>query len=375
MEISKKVNDMLGYVVDTRRKLHMNPELSCLEFKTAEFIEDQLKNFKLKTKRISKTGIICDISGLDKSYMIALRCDIDALAITEKLDLPFKSMNNGVMHACGHDGHTTILLAMAQLLSSDKPKCNIRLIFQFGEEGSGGAEIMIEGGALDNVDEIYAFHLCPELKVGHIATCEGALFAGVVEFDAEFDGKSCHCADKFNGKGIDSLTAAIAYVLETEKLNEKYKNKCLFHVGKLSAGTARNIVSQNAKLECTLRYYDIDIQEKIMMEIASILVKIDNKVGTSHRLTVRAVYPPLNNSGYAVSNLKKVCDLEDIEPRFTAEDFAFYTQKIPGCMSWLGIKDNEYSSPLHSSSFGFNERALLYGIEAFSRLVYTRSEN
>ncbi len=366
MEISTQVSDMLDLVRSARRDLHRIPEESDKEFLTSDYIARFLSARGYKFTRIG-TGVAVDVAGRDTSRRIALRADIDALPLCEKTDVDYRS-ENGFMHACGHDGHTAVLLAVAELLKTQKPKCNVRLIFQFGEEGYGGAAKMIEHGVLKGVDEAYALHVDPSSDKGTLSTCAGAMFAGAVEFDFEIEGRSAHCADA--GKGIDALKAMNFVLSNADGVNAHRKNNSLFHIGKVVAGEARNIVAGNAKAWCTLRFFDEADRESIMMNLSRLLVETDNKFGTSHRVTVETVYEPLINSTAAVNKIKKLFpEIRECAPRYTAEDFGAFLAEVPGCMVWLGIKDERFSSPLHSDTFGMNEDALLYGVEYFRKIV------
>lgn len=362
--------ESLDYLTRVRRHLHTIPELSEQEYETSDYIVAQLREMGYKPRRI-KTGVVCDAAGESREGKIALRADMDALPIIERTGLPFAS-TNGRMHACGHDGHTAMLLETARILKETKPPQDVRLLFQFGEEGSGGAEQMIEAGVLDGIDRIYALHMCPELDTGRAASVPGAMFAGTVEFDVAFTGRASHCADR--EKGLDTLAAADLFVSRRDSYNESSKSNTLFHIGSLTAGSARNIVADHALAKCTLRYFDENDREATMMKIAAALADTDNRFGTSHRLTVLAVYPPLLNSGAAFGAVKTAFPaLEECAPRFTAEDFAFYTQKTDGCMVWLGCRDENHTSPLHSDTFGFDERALVTGVQIFTAIVYGKN--
>ena len=356
------------YMIGVRRALHKMPERSGSEQKTSDFIYAELKSMGYKPKRIA-TGMICDVRGESSHAGIALRADIDGLPIVEKADCDYKS-ENGFMHACGHDGHTAMLLHIAKELRERKPIKDVRLIFQYGEEGEAGAEKMISGGAIDGVSEIFAFHLCPELEIGKVASCDGAMFAGVVEFDVEIFGKSCHCADK--SRGSDALAAAAEFATISKGVNSDCINNTLFHIGALDGGTARNIVADRALLKCTLRYFDSADTDKLMMRLERMLIDVCNKFGTEHKVIVHAVYPPLVNNPASLSRLRKLADIEECAPKFTAEDFAFYLEKIPGCMCWLGCGDETHRSPLHSDTFGFDEKALEYGVKIYEKLLFGR---
>lgn len=367
MQISLKTKQYLETLTALRRDLHRIPEISAMEFRTSAYIKEYLIKLGLKPKEIF-TGIYVDIKGKNESKTIALRADIDGLSLTEKNDTAYKS-TNGCMHACGHDGHTAILLVMALILTKEIPAVNVRLIYQFGEEGSGGAAQMIEKGVLEGVDEIYALHLNPALPLGQISTTGGAMFAGTVEFIIEIFGQAAHCAEPESGK--DALKAAAEFICESKTANQKYKNNTLLHIGKLESGSARNIISNYSKMLATLRFFDFAAQEYIMAQISEILAKIDNEYKTNHKITVESVYSPLINSAYAVNKVKKLFpEIEECAPKFTAEDFGAYTEKVNGCMVWLGVGDEKHSSPLHSDTFDFDETALLYGIEFFSKIIF-----
>lgn len=356
-------NRIFEYVKTCRRQLHAIPELSECEFETSEYIAKRLTELGLKFTKIH-TGMYVDIDGESPGERIALRCDMDGLPIEEKTDSEFRAKKN--MHACGHDGHMAIVLGTAKWLSEHKPRCGVRLIFQFGEEGDGGADKMIKAGVLDGVDEIYAFHLCPELEKGKLSSVCGAMFAGTAEFDVEVCGKASHCADR--EKGADAFVACKMFADECET-TEKQRTDIRIHIGKAEIGSARNIVADKGRLFCTFRYFDVSSRDSVLSSLSAALTRIDARAGTQSRIAVKAVYPPLVNSAAALKRLKSVANVEDCEPRYTAEDFAFYTEKIDGCMAWLGIKDEKYCSPLHSDTFGFEESALMTGVQTMIKLV------
>lgn len=368
MEISAEVQSLFDTIVATRRALHAMPELSEQEFKTSDYIAARLKAMGIRFRRIH-TGLVADVRGEESGHTVGYRADIDALPVTEKSGEPFAAAVN--MHACGHDGHTAMLLAFAELLTHCRPLYDTRLIFQFGEEGTGGAEKMIEAGALDGVDEIYAFHLCPELDKGKLASADGPLFAGTVEFDVTFTGLAAHCAAREQGR--DALGAAVSFVSRLPEMNAGFSSNTLAHAGRLDAGTARNIVADRALVECTYRFFDPAHMEAGMMNAERVLTDITAATGVSHDLTVQSVYDPLIVDGRALRRLREVVTVETCAPRFTSEDFSAYCKRVPGCLAWLGIRDAKYGAPLHSDTFGFDEQALLYGVETFYRLSRARN--
>lgn len=354
------------YLTVTRRKLHALAELSGEEHKTSAFIVDELKSFGFKPKTVG-TGVYCDVG---KGPRLALRADIDALPIKE--DVAFTGVDFAaegcVMHACGHDGHTANLLNVARIIG---PKSDIplRFIFQFGEEGIGGSEAMIEGGVLEDVEEIYAIHMCPELDEGKIGYTYGAMFAGCVEFDVEFKGVSAHCATP--EKGADAIRASI--YAANKAFDAAKKHNLLINLGKIGGGAARNIIADRCLSAYTLRFYDMAKSEAFIMELERALIEADETFGTEHNLITSAVYPPLINHALCVDKVRYL--MGDIavptEPRYTAEDFSNYINVVPGAIFWLGTKksDGRYSVPLHSEKFGFDESALNLGTELFLKLI------
>lgn len=361
----------LQYLTETRRKLHALAELSGEEHNTCAFIADELKRFGYKPKFIG-TGVYCDVGR--GSQRLAFRADIDALPMTE--DVAATGMTDcaatgNVMHACGHDGHTANLLNVARMIggTSDVP---LRFIFQFGEEGIGGSQVMIDGGVTDGVSEIYALHLCPELDEGKIGYCYGGMFAGCCEFDVEVDGKASHCA--MPQLGADAVRASIA--ISDVAFRAAEERGLLLNLGKLSGGAARNIVADKVKSEYSLRFYDMAKCEATMLDIERAALAADDKFGTSHRIISQAVYRPLINSAFAVDRVRSVMGAAcvEVEPRNTAEDFSNYLSEATGCMVWLGTRSEGHCSPLHSESFSFDERALLTGTELFLKLIESYSK-
>lgn len=340
------------------------PELSDAEFNTSGYIYGQLCAMGFDPVRIH-TGMYIDIKGSEGSRTVALRADFDALPIRENTGLPFAS-TNGCMHACGHDAHTAMCLSAARILSKSRPVNNVRIIFQFAEEGSGGAGRMIEKGAIGGVDMVFALHLSPDIEKGRLATRAGALFAGVVEFDIGITGRSSHVARR--ELGVDALLASAELVGELSDLAAGYPG-VRFQTGKLTAGSARNIVAGSAALECTLRYYDKADRESVTGQIDLCLDRVAGKYGAVCVKNVLAHYPPLINDSGAANAFKSVNPIIDTQPQFTAEDFAMYLERIPGCMTWLGVRDPQHTHPLHSDKFDFDESVMKAGIQALLNLT------
>lgn len=359
--------EMLDYLKYVRRSLHKIPELFHQEYLTQQFITNQLDEFKIKYKKI-KTAVVADIDGVDSRTRLAFRSDMDALPILEQNDIDYKSLHEGKMHACGHDGHMAMLLGLAKYFSSEKPPVNLRLIFQPAEESEGGAEMLIENGVLKDVDAIFGLHLSPDYPVGTIATDAGAIFAGACDFHIIFEGKSGHCADY--QKYIDAIKAGNEFYNRIYSLyHQKYRSKTVFHIGKITAGSASNVVADRAQYDCTFRFFDEQIHEDFMMRLEDILIEVENLTGATHRVIVENYYPPLVNPPHIIEMLKNKFDITQAEVKYTAEDFAYYLKKVNGAFAWLGIRDEQHTSPLHSSKFDFDEKALLTGLNYYIRIA------
>lgn len=376
------MNFLLNEVIKYRRDLHQIPEVGFKEFKTQKYIINTLKSMGYSPNTICETGIYIYIPGIKKEC-IAFRADIDALAIQEENNCTFSSKHSGFMHACGHDGHTAALLAFAKYLTTTaEQNYSILLIFQPAEEGPGGAKFICETGILEkfHVKEIYSFHLFPDLEEGTISTKAGPFFAQATEFDCKVVGKGGHggMPQKTNDplipftKIIDSYQSIISRNLSPF-------NAGVITVGKISGGTARNIISNSIDFYGTIRAYsqeDTELIIKRMKEIHNgIEIAFDIKVIDEFRV----LYPPVINDNILYNNFLKISqDFNFIqgETLALAEDFAFYQEKVPGIFFLLGTRNKEqnFISPLHSSSFNFDEKVLLEGVKLFTKLLEDRNE-
>ncbi len=376
------MNFLLNEVIKYRRDLHQIPEVGFKEFKTQKYIINTLKSMGYFPNIICETGVYVYIPGIKKEC-IAFRADIDALAIQEENNCTFSSKHSGFMHACGHDGHTAALLAFAKYLTTKaEQNYSILLIFQPAEEGPGGAKFICETGILEkfHVKEIYSFHLFPDLEEGTISTKAGPFFAQATEFDCKIIGKGGHggMPQKTNDplipftKIIDSYQSIISRNLSPF-------NAGVITVGKISGGTARNIISNSIDFYGTIRAYsqeDTELIIKRMKEIHNgIEIAFDIKVIDEFRV----LYPPVINDNILYNNFLKISqDFNFIqgETLALAEDFAFYQEKVPGIFFLLGTRNKEqnFISPLHSSSFNFDEKVLLEGVKLFAKLLEDRNE-
>lgn len=359
--------ELIDYLIKTRRELHRLAELAKKEFKTCEYVCKELSRLNIRHKIIG-TAVVADIAGEGKRT-VAIRCDMDALPIIEKTGTDNCSIDPETMHACGHDGHMAMVLGLSRELSDKKPAVNVRLIFQPAEEATGGAEELIDAGVLNGVDEIFALHLSPDYAAGTINSAKGAILAGAVEFDVEFTGRSAHCASP--DQGIDAIGAAVMFSAETKMLmlSGKFSNN-LFNLGRIYGGYARNIISDSCTCECSFRYYTDDSLNSFKEETERIKDDISAATGAVSRTLIHTAYPPLVNHLSSYNLLSGLVPMNNAKAKFTAEDFAFYLQKVPGCFCWLGCRDDKFSAPLHSPYFNFDEAVLLEGVKLFKKLVY-----
>lgn len=372
-------------LIKLRRDLHKIPEIGFSEFKTHEYIMNFLSKIDgLKVTPMAKTGIkvVIDIGAKET---VAFRADIDALCIEEKNTVDFASTHKGYMHACGHDGHTAMLMTIVTFLSEnrDKLKQNIVCLFQPAEESTGGATVMIEEGVLDNpkVDRIYAYHIWPAIEQGKIGVRAGASLAGTTEFNIDIKGKSSHGASPQDG--IDTIVAATAIIQALQTVVTKNISPiqpAVLNVGKLVAGTARNIVAEEARIEGILRSFDNNMHTFMENRIKEIVEGNGIAYGVQAEFSTEVKYPVVYNDKKLVDELYDILDNDVIienELFMTAEDFAEYQKYVPGVLMLLGAgnKEKGFTNPLHSSSFNFDESIMLLGIETVSKILGLDLEN
>ena len=375
MRIDK--NDLLAYITRCRRELHQIPEIGLAEFKTQAYILQQLQTLSLDFIQTANTGIIAKFFAPgEKKGTIAFRADMDALSIEEQTQNAFPSLHPGAMHACGHDGHMSVLLGFAWCLAQCKQvlQYDVVLIFQPAEESTGGARDMIAAGALDGVDEVYGLHVMPSLPQGAVGIKEGALMAQACEFDIELFGVSAHGAMPHLGK--DALMAAVQTITHLQTVLTRTVDPtqpALLTIGKISAGDRRNIVADYAKLEGILRTYDAEIYRHIYEQITQYVASLQKTMGVMGTVTEVALYPVVNNNAYATGRVRKAAPNGTcmVEPLMIAEDFSFYQMEKPGAFFFLGTRNEQrgFVHPLHSAQFDFDEAVLLQAITLYANLL------
>jgi amidohydrolase len=366
-------------IISVRRHLHMNPELSFRETGTAAFICDKLDSAGISFKAgIARTGIVASIKGGQPgNKVIALRADMDALPIEEHSEMPYISINSGVMHACGHDAHCASLIGTAIILNKLKESFggSIMLIFQPGEEKApGGAALMLNEGIFDShrPDLILAQHVMPSLKSGMAGFGSGPVMASSDEIYITIKGKGGHAAtpDRVN----DTVLAASQVIVSLQQIVSRHANPfspTVLSFGKVIANGAVNVIPSEVRIEGTLRTMDEKWRKKAIEKITHIAHSVADSMGTTCDLNIAGGYPVLKNDPEVTRNSVNFASeflgkdqIATLDPRMTAEDFAFYADIIPATFYRLGTADPEkgISSDLHTPDFDIDENALKTGM-------------
>ena len=372
-------------LVSWRRHLHQYPELGFKEHLTAEFIAQQLTAWGIDHQTgIAKTGIVATITGGQPGPVLAIRADIDALPVQEENEVSYRSRHDGVMHACGHDGHTAIALGTARYLAQHRQDFagTVKLIFQPAEESPGGAKPMIEAGALQNpaVDAIIGLHLWNNLPLGTVGVKAGPLMAAVDLFECTIQGKGGHGAMPHQTTDAVVISAQIVNALQSiVARNLNPLDAAVVTVGQLHAGSASNVIADTGFMSGTVRYFDPDLAQLIEPRMEQIMAGICQSWGATYDLTYWHLYPPVINDS-EVANLVRSVATSVIETpagvvpncqTMGGEDMSFFLQEVPGCYFFLGSANaaQGLAYPHHHPQFDFDETALAMGVEIFTRCV------
>lgn len=366
-------------IIKIRHHLHENPELSFCEVKTSEYIIETLKKLNIqKISKIAGTGVVALIEGKNPEYkVIALRADIDALPIVEKNDIAYKSKNSGVMHACGHDVHTSTLLGVAKILSElkDEFEGTVKLIFQPAEEKlPGGAIKMIEEGVLTNPipEIIIAQHVDPALPIGTLGFKSGMYMASTDEVYLTVRGKGGHAAMPHEiNDTVLSAAQIITALQQVVSRKAKAGIPSVLSFGKIIGNGATNIIPEEVKIEGTFRTMNEAWRKEALTLIQHIAETTAQAMGTTCEVFIMNGYPALINDENLTEKAKKIAsefvgkeNVKDLEIRMTAEDFSYFTNSKPGILYRLGVRNEEKGiiNPLHSPSFNIDEKALEIGV-------------
>jgi amidohydrolase len=373
-------------MISLRRDFHMYPELGMQEHRTAGIIENYLRGLGLEVKAgIAETGVVCVIEGNGPGKTLMLRADMDALPLDEKNDIPYCSRNEGLMHACAHDGHMAILLALAKLLNNRRNEFSgkIKLVFQPAEENAAGAFFMINEGVLENPDVKAALglHLFTSIPIGFVGIREGVAMSCADIFSITINGKSGHISQP--EKGIDAIHIAGHVITSLQSLISREispQAAAVVHIGMINGGTANNIIADRVALSGSVRTFDDKIRTHIEDRMGGIVNNIAAAFrGTSSFNYLRG-YPGLKNDKTITQLVKEVAGSvlgpEKIitpEPIMGSEDMSFFLEKVPGCFFFVGAgnKEKGLNHPHHNEFFNFDEDALVIGAEIMARAAFS----
>lgn len=374
-------------ILAVRRHIHANPELSFHEYETANYIEKKLRSYGIEnSERIANTGVTFCLQGTGDGpkKTIALRADIDALPITEKNEVDYKSRHEGVMHACGHDVHTSNLLGVAKILQELKGEFagTVKFIFQPAEEQSpGGASILIKEGILENPEPqtILGQHVMPFIPEGKVGFRCGQYMASADEIYLEVKGKGGHAAmpETF----VDPIAIASQIIVSLQQVVSRFANPKIPSVlsfGKIEGGQVNNVIPESVKIEGTFRTFDEEWRKQAMQKVKDISQSIASSMGGSCTVTIADGYPFLvNDEAYTKRNIaaaKEYMGEENVEALdlwMAAEDFSFYSHEVPGCFYRLGTRNEAkgITSGVHTPTFNIDENALKTGMGLMAYLA------
>ncbi len=370
-DLGKKYKD---YLIEMRREFHMYPETSFEEFRTSKRIKEELEKINVPYEELAKTGILATIKGAHPGKTVALRADMDALDIQETNNVSYKSKYDGKMHACGHDGHVAMLLGAAHIFMDlrDSLKGTIKLIFQPSEENGKGAKKMLEeSNFMDQVDSVFAIHLWNNLDIGKISVEEGPRMASADYFDIHVSGKAGH--GSMPHQTVDAVLVASSIVMNLQSFVSREISpfeSAVLSIGSLHAGTTFNIIAGDAKLSGTSRCFTSQVRG----EFPKAIERISKSTAATYRANAELTYhqgpPPTINekesSQIAKTSVEKILGLDgliNMEKTTGAEDFAYFLEKAPGLLAFVGTRNKEknLTYPHHHDKFDIDEDALVIG--------------
>ena len=372
---------LLGEVKQWRKHIHSQPELGFKEFKTSSFIVDKLKSFGIEVHQgLGGTGVVGILKN-GSGPAIGIRADIDALPIKEQNDIEHKSTHENCMHACGHDGHTSVLLGTAKYLSQHKNfSGTIYFIFQPAEEVLGGAKAMIDDGLFDkfSMDAVYGLHNWPGLPVGEIAVNNGPMMASFDTFEITLTGKGTHAA--MPHLGADPIAAGAALITNIQSIVSRRISPLksgVISVTQMNSGDTTNVIPDYAILKGTVRSFDMDVRQSMQDMLTEMVTVLPPLYGVTGEMDYHIRYPVTTNDSQAYLEIKEAATNAlgadkvntDVEPSMASEDFSFMSQEVKGAYFWLGVDGSSPSKPLHNAAYDFNDDAIEIGIKVWVSLV------
>jgi len=365
-----------------RRHLHTMPELMFDCHETAAFVVEKLRSFGIDDihEGLATSGVVAIIEGKGPGPTIGLRADMDALPMTEITGLDYASKVDGAMHACGHDGHTTMLLGAARYLAETRNFAGrVALIFQPAEEDGGGADVMVRDGILDrfDIDSLYALHNAPGTPVGQFYTTPGPIMAAVDTFTINITGKGGHGA--YPQDCVDPVVAAVGMVNAIQTIvsrNHDGRKDIVVSVTQIHTGTASNIIPESAYINGTIRTFDADVQKMVMTRMGDIVEGTAKTYGVTADLDYEVGYPATVNdaksAAFAADVAREIAGddgvIDNAVAEMGAEDFAYFLEERPGAFLFVGNGD---TAGLHHPAYDFDDETAAYGASFFARLVET----
>ncbi len=370
------IRDLEGEVVGWRRHLHQNPELSFREHETARFVRETLESFGgFEVSRPTETSVVARLVGEGPGRTLALRADMDALPIQEENDFEFASQNPGVMHACGHDGHTAMLLGAAKVLSGMRDRLNgeVRLVFQHAEElGPGGAEELVEAGVMDGVDAVVGLHLWSGLPVGKIGVTFGAMMASPDTFLITIKGKGGHAA--MPHQAVDAIAVGAQVVTNLQHVVARETDpleNVVLSVTRFTGGTTHNVIPGSVEMEGTVRTLDPAVRGRMPGIMERVVKGVTEAHGAGYELDYTFGYRPVINDADLTRAVEETARglfgdeaVEVMPPNMGGEDFSAYGQRAPGAFFLVGAgnEGEGITAPHHHPRFTVDEDALPVGV-------------
>ena len=382
--LTAQLKDVAKQVVLDRRHLHMHPEVRFQEVETSRYVAERLRSLNVDVRHpVGKTGVIGLIRGAKSGKTLMLRADMDALPIDEENDVPYKSTRSGVMHACGHDGHTAILMGVAQVLTQRAGRLNgdLKLCFQPAEEGSGGALAMIEDGVLDapKPDVVVGLHLAQWLPVGTVAVSPGPIHATPTRLEIDVQGQGGHAAAPH--RCVDSVLVAAQIVVALHQIVAREVNpldRAVITIGSSHAGTTYNVIADTAELRGTIRAYDEGMRDFLRRRIEEVATGVARSMRAEAVVRTMPGPPPVVNDPEVAAVVEKIAretagvtEVGPCEPSMGADDVAEYLKRVPGCYFWLGTRNESrgITGEHHHPRYDLDEAALPLGVELLARVA------
>jgi len=382
MPLIPEVLEFADELTEIRRDIHAHPEIGFEEERTAEIVATKLAEYGCEVHRgLATTGVVGTIRKGNSLRAVGLRADMDCLPMQEANSFAHRSQNDGRMHACGHDGHTTMLLGAARYLSRTRNfDGTVHFIFQPGEEGFGGGRVMVQEGLFDKFpcDAVFAMHNKPGIPVGEMATTLGPLLAASDRFDVKVKGTGTHAAHPHSGNDPFIIASQIVLALQTiPSRNIDPIDSAVISIGFIRGGSAYNVIPDEVHIGGTVRSFRAEVQDLLEKRMGEVARGTAAAYGATCEFNYRRGYPSTVNDAFeaefAAGVAAEVCGGDKVSttiaPSLGGEDFSYMLQKVPGAMLWLGNGPGEGGCFLHNTKYDFNDTALPVGVSFFARLA------